>query len=240
MKVGNESQGASLGKWPAGGRLTQHGFEESLALKRNLLISILALVPATLLSLAVSCQAAPVREKVRTEQADISYKYEVYAGYGYTGLNQVNQSRYGLQGVNLSLTRNFGKYFGVVADGAFYKYPLSIGDSSNTGGNPGSPVVDEVFLGPELHGNLYGRVDGFFHALLGGAHTGGESMTPNISFAGGAGGGLDYRLSRRLSIRASGDEIAASFSVTGNTPALGYSPHMTKNARATVGLVYKF
>jgi hypothetical protein len=200
-------------------------------LKRNFLLPILAVVSAALITLTVTCQAAPIREKVRTEQAETTYKYEISAGYGYTSLNQVNQSRYGLQGVNVSLTRDFGKYFGVTAEGAFYKYPLG-------SGNPGTPVVDDVLLGPVLHANIYGRVDGFVHVLLGSEHTGGENQNPNLSFAGGAGGGLEYRLSKHLFLLASGDDIESAFTVI--NPAPGDSPHKSRNSRATFGVAYKF
>ena len=206
-------------------------------MKRNLLFSILAVVPAALLSLAVPCQAGPVSEKVRTEPADASYKYEFSAGYGYTSLNQVNQSRYGLQGVNLSATRDFGRYFGITADGAFYKYALSTGNSSDTG-NPGNPVVDQVLFGPVLHATIYGHIGGFVHALIGGEHTGGNNQNPNISFAGGLGGGLEYKLGKHLFLRGSGDDIESSFTVINPVP--GDSPHKTRSARATFGVVYKF
>ena len=201
-------------------------------MNRKLLLSILAVVPAAFMPLAATSQIAPDRP-ARAEQAEPSYKYELFAGYGYTSLNQVNQSRYGLQGVNLSITRDWGKYFGLTADGAFYSHPLS-------SGNPGNPSVDVVLLGPVLHANLFKNIDGFFHVLLGGEHTGGESQTPNISFAGGAGAGMEYRLSPHFALRASGDDIASSFSLINNTPALAYSPHMRRNSRAAFGVVYKF
>ena len=200
-------------------------------MKRTFLLSILAVIPAALLPLAASSQVAPASGKGSAQQGESSYKYEVYAGYAYTSLNQVDQSRSGLQGVNVSVTRNFGKYFGVTADGADYKYAI-------VSGNPGSPSVQAVLFGPQLHANLYGRVDGFVHALLGGEHTGGESMTPNISFAGGAGAGLDYKMSKRFALRASGDDIASSFVSDPNH--LGYSAHKHWNSRATIGVVYKF
>jgi hypothetical protein len=83
-------------------------------------------------------------------------------------------------------------------------------------------------------------MDGFVHVLLGGEHTGGESMTPNVAFAGGFGGGLVYNLSKHLALRASGDRIASSFSLRNNSPALGYSPHEHWNARGEFGVVYRF
>jgi len=86
--------------------------------------------------------------------------------------------------------------------------------------------------GPWCNAELYGKVSGFAHGLLGGEHSGGESQTPDISFAGGAGGGLEYKLGPRLSLRASGDEIASSFSLIGNSKALGYfAPQALEFAR---------
>lgn len=202
-------------------------------MKRTLLISILAVVPAVLIPLAATSQVAPARGSRSPNRGESSYKYEVFAGYGYTSLNQVNQSRSGLQGVNLSATRDFGKYFGVTADGAYYRYAL-------TATNPGDPSVDAVLFGPVVHAELFRQISGFAHGLLGGEHTGGESQTPNISFAGGLGGGLEYKLSPRFSVRASGDDIASSFSLRNNSKALGYSPHLHWNSRAAFGVVYRF
>ena len=201
-------------------------------MKRTLLISLLAVVPAVLMPLAAAGKIAPER-KPAVEGDQPTYKYEVFAGFGYTGLNQLNNSRSGLMGVNLSVTRDWGKYFGITADGAYYKYAIKTG-------NPGSPLVESVLLGPVIHAPLYERTGIFAHALLGGEHTGGESMTPTISFAGGMGGGLEYRLSKHLAVRASGDYIASSFSVSGNSSRLGYSPHKTWSPRAAFGVVYKF
>ena len=202
-------------------------------MNRTLLLSILAVIPAALLPLAAASQVAPARGSRSASEGESSSKYEVFAGYGYTSLNQVNESRSGLQGVELSVTRDWGKYFGVTGDGAYYKYPLVTG-------NPGDPSVYAVLFGPQLHAGLYGKVSGFAHALLGVEHSGGEKQTPNISFAGGFGGGLEYKLGPRLSLRASGDDIAASFSLINNSPALGYSPHKHWNSRASFGVVYRF
>ena len=65
-------------------------------------------------------------------------------------------------------------------------------------------------------------------------------MTPNISFAGGFGGGLTYNLSRNWAVRLTGDRVGASFSLPNNTPELSYSTNRTWNARATIGVVYRF
>jgi hypothetical protein len=206
-------------------------------LKRTLSILIVAALSAVLLPSAAICQTSPDSGSNATDQPERTYNYEVYAGYAYTSLNQINESRYGLQGVNASVTRYWGRFFGVTAEGDDYAAAIA---TPVVVGSTVTPTVSSVFVGPVLHANIYGRVGGFFHGLLGGEHTGGEHQTPNISFAGGVGGGLDYSLSPRLAIRASGDYIGASFSLTGNSAELGNSPHKTWNSRASIGVVYKF
>ena len=196
-------------------------------MKRTWLLCILAVAPAALFS-----QVAPDRAP-RAESGEPAYNYRVYAGFAYTSLNQVNQSRHGLIGVDIQVARNWGRYFALVGDGAYFSTPVG-------SGNPGNPSVDMILGGPELRAPLYGKVNGFIHGLLGGEHTGGEGMTPRISFAGGIGGGLEYVMSQRLLIRVGGDNILSSFSVRNNTPQLGYSPHMRGNARASIGISYRF
>jgi hypothetical protein len=197
------------------------------------LLSILAMVPAALLSLAATGQVAPAHKSANAEGGENSYKYEAYIGFGYTSINQINGSRYGLEGAELSITRDWGKHFGLIADGAAYKHPLAAG-------NPGNPSVDVVLFGPVFSFKFFGRTSIFGRAMLGGEHTGGESQTPNISFAGGPGIGMEYKLGPRLSLRAAGDDILSSFSLINNTPELAYSPHRTRSSRATFGVVYRF
>jgi hypothetical protein len=203
-------------------------------LKSKFLLSILAVIPAAIMPLAAAGQVAP--ERPPSQGGVPTFKYEAFAGFGYTSLNQVNQSRYGLMGGKFGITRDFGRHFGITALGAYYKPP----SSSTKPGNPGDPSVYSVLAGPEIRANLYGNFDGFLHGLMGIEHTGGESMTPDISFAGGFGGGMLYNLSQRWAIRASGDRVGASFSLNNNTPALSYSPHLHWNARGEIGVVYRF
>jgi hypothetical protein len=200
-------------------------------LKRNFLLSILAVIPALLLPLAATCQVTPAAGSGPAEQVERSHKYEVFAGFGYTSLNQVNQSRYGLEGVNVSVTRDLGKYLGVTADGVYYMRPVA-------SGNPGDPKVYAILAGPVIEAPLFGKISGLVHVLIGVEHTGGESQRPDVSFAGGLGGGLEYRLSPHFSLRATGDDIASSFTV--RDPLPGDSSHERWNSRATIGVVYKF
>ncbi len=202
-------------------------------MKRTFLLSILALVSAALLPLAASSQVAPARGSRSVDQGESTEKWSVFGGMGYSSLNHVNLSRSGLLGVEVDVTRNFGKYFGIMADGSYYKYAI-------VSGNPGHPSLDSLLFGPELHAPLFKQYGVFVHALIGGEHSAGESQTPNISFAGGFGGGMEYKLGSRLSIRAGGDYIGASFSPINNSKQLGYSPHLTFNDRATFGARYSF
>jgi outer membrane receptor protein involved in Fe transport len=200
-------------------------------LKRKLLVFTLAAIPAALLPLAAFGQVSSSSTTATAEKTEPEYRYEASAGYGYTSLNQLNQSRSGLQGVELSITREFTRHFGVLADGAYYKYAIK-------SGNPGSPAVDAVLFGPVVHAELYGHVSGFVRAFLGGEHTAGNGTIPNVSFAGGFGGGLEYSLSPRWSLRASGDDILSSF--VQDPDHLGYSPHRRGNGRAALSAVFHF
>lgn len=201
-------------------------------MKKKFLVSLLAAVAAAFTPLAAFSQAAPAGSSA-AEQTEPNYKYEVFAGYAYTSLNQVNQSRYGLQGVDLSTTRNLGEHFGILAEGGYYKYATG-------NGNPGDPSVSTVLFGPTFHADLYGKVSAFVNLLLGGEHSGGEEQTPKVSLAGGFGGGLNYKLSPHLSLRAQGERIGDSFSLNGNTKGMDYSQHTHWNARAAFGVVYHF
>jgi hypothetical protein len=203
-------------------------------LKSTFQLLLLAAAAAALMPLAAAGQIAP--ERPPSMGGTPTYKWEAFALGGYTSLNQVNQSRYGLIGGRFGATRDLSKHFGLTAIGSYYKPPTGNGG----GGNPGDPSVYSALAGPEFRATIYGNFDGFLHGLIGIEHTGGEHMTPNISFAGGFGGGLLYNLSQRWAIRASGDKIGASFSLTNNTPQLGYSPHLHWDAAGEAGVVFRF
>jgi hypothetical protein len=208
------------------------------------LLAILAIVAASFMPLAATSQLIHARHReAPAEKTSAAHKYEIFVGYGYTSLNQVSQSRYGLQGANVSVTRDWGRFFGLTADGAYYKFPLKTGGAGSNV-NPGDPSVDLFLMGPVVHAPLFGHIDAYAHGLLGGAHTGGENATPDISFAGGLGGGLDYKLFHNLNLRAGGDYIESSFLANANSLVCGSgsncSAHKHGNSRAEFGVVYKF
>lgn len=189
------------------------------------------------LALAPLAAAGQVNPEAAPSQEQASpYKYEAFVGVAYTRLRQVPISYSGLLGGKASLARDWGKYFQLIASADYYK--VGTGHSNLT--TPGHPWIYTFMVGPGLHANLYGNLSGVVFAELGGEHTGGESMTPNISFAGGFGGGLNYNLGHNFGVQLTGDRVGASFSLPNNSPALSYSTHMTWNARGTFGVTYRF
>src|ERR1700683_3358183 len=226
----NARSGVQPGSDGYGVERAEKEIEGAFKLKRTLFGLMLA---------AAALTALPAAGQVNKDSAGAAsagsgpFKYTGYAGFAYTGLNQINQSRYGLIGGKGSLTRNFGKYFGLSGVVDYYKPPIS----SASPGNPGDPLVYTFMVAPEIHANLYEALSGLFFAEVGGEHTGESAqyhVTPSISFAGGFGGGLEYSLSPRFAIRAEGDRVGASFSLTGDSPQLGYSTHRTWNGRASI------
>ena len=198
-------------------------------MKSKSLLWILAAASALVVPMNAVGQVAPERPPKDLTGPD--YKYEAFIGYGYTSLNQVNQSRSGLQGVDVQVMRSFGDHFGIKLDGGQYEWGVT---SSNTG----NPTVDMFLAGPVIRGNLFEKWSAYAQALVGGVHTGTVSIQPNISFAGGAGVGVDYNKNARWSIRAFGDDIGSAFTLVPYQP--GYSPHTRFNAHAGIGVVYHF
>jgi hypothetical protein len=195
-------------------------------LKRTLVLTVLA----ALLAVAASAQVeAP-------PPASGGPKYEVYVGAAYTRLKQVPNSYSGLVGGKATLGRDLGKYFQLFGSVDYY----SLGTGHSDYQNKGNPTVYTFMVGPQVHATLYGNLSGLVFGELGGEHTGNENMTPSISFAGGFGGGLKYRLSHRWAVQLTADRVGASFSLPNNTAELGYSTHRTWNARYTGGVVYHF
>ena len=208
--------------------------EESFKLKRTFLFLILAAVPAALAPCRRPGPGEPGGGAGPAQAAP--YKYEVYAGVAYSRLRQVPVSFSGLVGGKVSVARDWGKYFQLMGSVDYYK----VGTGHAGLPNPGDPSIYTFLVGPALHATLYENLSGVVFGELGGEHTGGEHMTPSISFAGGFGGGLAYSLGRNWAVQLTGDRVAASFSLPNNTPQLGYSTNRTWNARGTFGVVYRF
>lgn len=202
-------------------------------MKRTLLFLLVAVVPAVLMP---TCAIGQVNPEAAPGQAQAGPRYEVFAGVAYSRLRQVPVSYSGLVGAKVSVARDWGKYFQLMASGDYYK----MGTGHSEIPNRGNPSIYTFLVGPALHATLYENLSGVVFGEIGGEHTGGESITPSISFAGGFGGGLAYSLSRNFALQLTGDRVAASFSLPNNSPALSNSTIRTWNARGTFGVVYRF
>ncbi len=212
--------------------------KESFTLKRTFLFSILAAIAGSLMPLAAAGQVAPEAGPGPARRGASPYKYEVFGALSYTAINQVNQSRRGLIGFQTSFTRDWGRFFGLTAQGDYYK--PSAGTGSEGTPNPGNPSVYSVYAGPQLNVPIITSLGGFFYGLLGTEHTGGENMNPSTSFSGGYGGGMSYNLNPRWAIRITGQRVGGSFSLIGNNQGAGLSPHVTWNSSASIGVVFRF
>lgn len=202
-------------------------------MKRTLFFLLAAAIPALMMSQGATAQVNP---EAAPTQAQAAPKYEVFVGVAYSRLRQVPVSYSGLVGGKASVSRDFGKYFQLMGSGDYY----SLGTGHSDIPNKGNPTIYTFLVGPALHAELFGNLSGVVFGEIGGEHTGGESVTPNISFAGGFGGGLTYNLNRKFAVQLTGDRVAASFSLPNNNPVLANSTSRTWNARGTFGLVYRF
>jgi len=195
------------------------------------------------LSLVATLAALPAGAQVNPEAGPgagpAPLRFDAYGGFAYTSLNQVNTSRYGLIGGKGMVTRDWGRYFGLMGAVDYYRPPIKSTPAGSIG-NPGDASVYSILGGPEVHAQLYENLHGLFFLEMGAEHTGGEGMIPDTSFAGGFGGGMEYNVTDRIAVRAVGDRVGASFSLIDNTPQMANSTHRTWNARATFGVVYRF
>ena len=187
--------------------------------------------------MAASAQVNP-ESAPGPEQGGTTDKYEAYLGAAYTRDRQIplTVSYSGLVGGQGSLARDWGKYFQLLGSVDYY----SLGTGRGYLPDKGHPTIYTFLVGPAIHANVYGKLSGQVFGELGGEHTGGENMTPSISFAGGFGGSVAWNFTRNLAVELSADRVGASFSLPGNTSQLGYSTDRTWNARATMGVVYRF
>jgi hypothetical protein len=207
-----------------------------LKLKRTFLFLLLAGIAAALTAMPASGQVNPEAAPGPGQAAP--YKYELYLGGAYTTFRQSPRtvSYSGMIGGKGSLARDWGKYFQLMGSVDYYR----VGTGHAGLPSYGDPSIYTFLIGPALHATLYGNLSGLFFAELGGEHTGGLSVTPGISFAGGFGGGLAYSLNRHFVVEFTGDRVGASFSLPNNSPQLANSTHRTWNGRGTIGVAYRF
>jgi len=160
-------------------------------------------------------------------QHDDYKKWEFFGGYSALGfdtlagetdiaaINDVLSGRNTLRGFELSITRNFHRYWGVKGD---YSLHLREDNFSRPAGDGTVDSTVQNFLGGiQIKDNeTEARLKPFAHALFGVANQKVDLDSPNLgavfgltdfhvnetSFAMAFGGGLDIRLNDRIDIRA--------------------------------------
>jgi len=158
-------------------------------------------------------------------------QFEVSGTYSYVRANAANSDGgYNLNGGSASFAYNFSDRFAVVADGGIYRF----------GGLPSGidSTMYTYLFGPRYNFRKVSRVTPFAEVLLGGgrlnASSGGISAGEN-GFSMAIGGGLDWPLRHRFSIRL----IEADYLLTRFDRVTGTSA--TQNdVRISAGLVFRF
>jgi hypothetical protein len=131
-------------------------------------------------------------------------------GYQYNRINLVG-SPFNTNGLNTSVVRFFGAWFGVEAQAGF-----GFGRTGATT-NPPNLTAKSLFVGggPRLALRGHSRIEPWVHAVVGVEHfrfnqTAGVLGT-NTALAGVGGGGIDFRLTPHTSFRMEGDWLASRF-----------------------------
>ena len=103
----------------------------------------------------------------------------------------------------------------------------------------GSRTLATYLFGPRVSINRYGRFTPFGQVLVGVAHTGGRYLTTGGSqnpFAAAIGGGLDWRWTNHIRVRAGEvDYLLTHFSEVNNR-----NTQVQNNLRVSSGLVFRF
>jgi opacity protein-like surface antigen len=161
---------------------------------------------------------------------------DVFAGYSYVRANPatVSNDHFSLNGGTASVAYNFNNWLSGVAD--FGGYHTTNGLASGLDG-----TLSTYLFGPRVSYRHFGRVTPFAEVLFGDAHAGGGVFTTNSqnAFAMTVGGGVDYRFSRRLSIRPlKVDYLLTRFNEFNSFNSL--STQTQNNLRVSTGIVFRF
>jgi outer membrane immunogenic protein len=183
-----------------------------------------------LLTLLIWCGVLPVYAQETPE-------LEVAAGYSYTRANVItpNGCCFSLNGGTGSFAWNANHWFGLEGEIGGYH-------AGNVKSSGSDLTLISYMAGPHLSYRKHERLTPFAHVLVGGGHAGGAlySATPTSPGFGtndglnmAAGGGLDMKLSRRVSLRV----IQADYFFT---RFLNGSNDHQNNLRLTFSAVFRF
>jgi len=188
-------------------------------MKLRVVVSLLGLASL----FAVAAQAQEERKTI-----------DVFAGYSYVRDNPATPqaSSFSLNGGSASVAYNVNSWLSGVADlGAYH--------NTNILGSGGSDTLSTYLFGPRVSYRHFGRMTPFGQVLFGVAHTGRALLNTTSSqnaFAMTVGGGIDYRLNSRFSIRpAEVDYLLTRFNEFTDPGAQSQN-----NLRVSTGIVFRF
>jgi opacity protein-like surface antigen len=167
-------------------------------------------------------------------QAQERKTIDVFAGYSYVRANPASPNTEGisLNGGSASVAYNFNSWLSGVADLGGY-HSTNILNSGVEG------TLSTYLFGPRVSYHRFGRVTPFGEVLFGVAHTGTELLNSTNSqnaFAMTVGGGIDYRINSRFSLRpAKVDYLLTRFNEFGIQNA-----QTQNNLRVSTGIVFRF
>jgi opacity protein-like surface antigen len=167
-------------------------------------------------------------------QAQERQTIDVFAGYSYVRANPSTSGvdGFSLNGGSASVAYNFNNWLSGVADLGGY-------NNSNVLGSGVNSTLSTYLFGPRVSIRRFSRVTPFAEVLFGVAHTGSTFLNTTNSqtpFAMTVGGGLDYRLSNHLSLRAAKvDYLLTRFSEVNTS-----EQQTQNNLRVSTGIVFRF
>ena len=159
---------------------------------------------------------------------------DVFAGYSYVRANPATGAgdSFSLNGGSASIAYNFNKWLSGVAD--FGGYHTTNGLASGLDG-----TLSTYLFGPRVSYRRFRRVTPFGEVLFGVAHTGASLLNTANSqnaFAMTVGGGVDYRVSSRFSIRP----LKVDYLLTRFNELNTISTQNQNNLRVSTGIVFHF
>jgi len=166
-------------------------------------------------------------------------KVELFGGYSYMrAITRFSGTPTNLHGASFSTALYLHHWIGIVGDvGVYHAADIA---------NQFSLTVSSYQLGPRLRFSNRTHFTPYGQFLLGGGHAGGTLYTSSLgfglapigannSFLFTAGGGLDYRLNRRIGMRIVQAEYLRSEFLNGSIVG-----HQQNNFRLSTGIVFKF
>jgi len=182
----------------------------------------------------VVCLLALVSLFGAAAQAQDVPKFDVFAGYSYVRANPATSGidSFSMNGGSASIAYNANHWFSAVADFGGYH-------TDNILGTGVDGTLSTYLFGPRLSYRHQSRITPFGQVLFGVAHIGGDNglafSTSNNSFAMVIGGGVDFKVSHRFSIRP----VQVDYLMT-HFDELGTGAQNQNNLRVSTGVVFHF